>query len=160
MRRTGTAVGWVELFTRPNSRTWHECWVSPVARLRASSTRYGRSTQPTASRPRPGGLRLLLEALDLVLLDHRQADVVEAVEQAMLAVGVDLELDHAAVGAPDLLLLQVDRQRGIGAALGIVEQLLQVLGRDLDRQHAVLETVVVENVAERGRDHAADAEIH
>ena len=55
---------------------------------------------------------------------------------------------------------QIDRQRGVGAALGVVEQLLQVLRRDLDRQHAVLEAVVVEDVAERGRDHAADAEIH
>ncbi len=33
-------------------------------------------------------------------------------------------------------------------------------GLDADRQHAVLEAVVVENIAERGRDHAADAEIH
>ena len=32
-------------------------------------------------------------------------------------------------------------------------------GRDLHRQDAVLEAVVVENVAERGRDHAGDAEI-
>src|SRR5262249_22112662 len=78
----------------------------------------------------------------------------------MLAVRVDVELDDAAVGAADLLLREVDRQRGVGAALGVVEQLLQVLGRDLDRQHAVLEAVVVEDVAERGRDHAADAEIH
>ena len=52
------------------------------------------------------------------------------------------------------------RERGVGAALGVVEQLLQILGADADRQHAVLETVVVENVAERGGDDAADAEIH
>ena len=31
--------------------------------------------------------------------------------------------------------------------------------RDADRQNAVLEAVVVEDIAERGRDHAADAEI-
>ena len=55
---------------------------------------------------------------------------------------------------------EVDGQRRIGAALGVVEQFLEVLRRDLDRQHAVLEAVVVENVAERGRDHAGDAEIH
>ena len=63
-------------------------------------------------------------------------------------------------GPADFLLLQVDRQRGVGAALGVVEQLLQVLGADLDRQHAVLEAVVVEDVAELGRDHAADAVVH
>src|SRR5438105_15618165 len=79
-----------------------------------------------ASQPRPCRLRLLLERIDLVLLDHRQADVVEAVEQAVLAVGIDVELHHATVGAANLLLLQVDRQRRVGTALGVVEQLLQI----------------------------------
>src|SRR5262245_44115590 len=73
---------------------------------------------------------------------------------------VDLELDQAAVRAPDLLLLEIDRQRRIRAALGIVKQFFQVLRLDLDRQHSVLEAVVVEDVAERGRDHATDAEVH
>ena len=67
--------------------------------------------------------------VDLVAFDHGQPDVVETVEQAMLAVGIDVELHHAAVGPSDLLLFQVDGERGIGAALGIVEQLLQVLRR-------------------------------
>src|SRR5262245_27713406 len=112
------------------------------------------------SRPGARGLRLLLEAFDLVLLDHGEPDIVEAVEQAVLAVRIDVELHHAAVGAPDLLLRQVDRERRIGAALGVVEQLLQILRLDLDREHAVLEAVVVKDVADRGRDDAADAEIH
>ena len=47
----------------------------------------------------------------------------------MLAVRIDLELDHAAVGAADFLLFQIDGQRRIGAALGIVEQLLQIFRR-------------------------------
>src|SRR5439155_4889602 len=71
-----------------------------------------------ASQPRPCRLRLLLERIDLVLLDHGQADIVEAVEQAMLAVSIDVERHHAAVGAANLLLLQIDRQRRIGPALG------------------------------------------
>src|SRR6267154_870418 len=77
--------------------------------------------------PRPLGLGLRLVAVDRALLDHGEPDVVEAVEQAMLAVGVDLELDHAAVGAADFLLLEIDRERGIGAAVGVVEEFLQVL---------------------------------
>ena len=56
-------------------------------------------------------------------------------------------------------LRQIDGQRRVGAALGVVKQLLQVFRRNLHRQDAVLETVVVENVAERGRDHASNAEI-
>jgi hypothetical protein len=85
--------------------------------------------------------------------------VVEAVEQAVLLERVDLEGDRAAVRPGDLLFRQVDRQRGVGAALGVVHQLLEVFLGDLDRQDAVLEAVVVEDVAELGRDDAADAEV-
>src|SRR5215470_8031275 len=48
--------------------------------------------------PRPRCLGLLLEARDLVLLDQRETDIIEAVEQAVLAMWVDFKLDHAAVG--------------------------------------------------------------
>src|SRR5262249_52779780 len=99
-----------------------------------------RASQPGARRP-----GLVLEARDLGRLLHGQPDVVEAVEQAALAVGIDLEPHHAAVGPADLLLFEVDGQRRVGAAVGVVEQLLQVLGRDPDRQDAVLEAVVVED---------------
>src|SRR6516164_364371 len=101
------------------------------------------SPETVGSCPGARGLRPLLEAFDLVLLNHGEPDIVEPVEQAMLAVRIDVELHHAAVGTPDLLLRKIDRQRRIGAALGIVEQLLQILRLDLDRQHAVLEAVVV-----------------
>src|SRR3954451_14926305 len=111
-----------------------------------SGCRSGPASCERWSCPCARALGLLLEAFDLVLLDHGQADIVETVEQAMLAVRIDFERDHAAVRPPDLLLLQVDRQRGIGAALGVVEQLLQILRRYLDRQHAVLEAVIVEDV--------------
>ena len=47
---------------------------------------------------------------------HRQADVVEAVQQAVLAEGVDVEPHHAAVGTADLLGREIDRQRRVGAA--------------------------------------------
>src|SRR5262245_62105664 len=99
-----------------------------------------------ALHPRPRRGSLLFVARDLVLLDHRQADVVEAVEQAVLAERIDLELHLAAVRPADFLRLEIDGERRVGAALGIVEQLLQILRRNLDRQNAVLETVVVENV--------------
>src|SRR5205823_14950118 len=90
--------------TNSSRRRRRPRWTGPASRFETPARQGVRAPQREAVerlRPSPGGLRLLLEALDLVLLDHRQADVVEAVEQAMLAVGVDLELDHAAVGAPD-----------------------------------------------------------
>src|SRR6185437_5120488 len=111
-------------------------------------------------RPGARGFGLVLVARDLARLLLCQTDIVEAVEHAVFAKRVDLELDHAAVRPVDFLLLQIDRERGVGAALGVVEQLLQIVGADSDRQHAVLETVVVEDVTERGRYHAADAKIH
>src|ERR1700719_834680 len=90
-------------------------------------------------RPRPRCPGLFLKARDLVLLDESESDVIKAVEQTVLAVRVDLELDHAAVGAAYLLLFEVDGEARIGAALGIVEQLFQILRSDLDGQNTVLE---------------------
>src|ERR1700730_10453562 len=77
----------------------------------------------------------------------------------MLAERVDVELDRAAIGAADFLLSEIHRERRVSAAVGIIEEFGEILRRYRDRQNAVLETVVVENVGERGRDHAADAEI-
>src|SRR6266849_4574020 len=110
-------------------------------------------------RPRPRCLRLFLEARDLVFLHQGEPDVIEAVQQAVLTVRIDFEPDHAAVGTAYLLLFEVDGEARIGAALGIVEQLFQIFRGHLDGQHAVLETIVVEDVAERGRNYAGDAEV-
>src|SRR5262249_15317234 len=104
---------------------------APSALLRMRRNR-GPGEDASSSQPRPVGPGLLLEALDLGRLLHGEPDVVEAVEQAMLAVRIDVELHRAAVGPADLLLLEIDGERGVGAAIGIVEQLLQILGRDLD----------------------------
>jgi hypothetical protein len=60
---------------------------------------------------------------------------------------------------PDFLRFQIDGHRGVGAATGVIHQLVEVFLADDDRQNAVLEAVVVEDVGEAGGDHAADAEI-
>src|SRR5438477_8268428 len=77
----------------------------------------------------------------------------------MLAEGIDVEMQAPAVRPGDLLFFQVDLQNGVGTALGIVHQQIDIALRELDRQDAVLETVVVENVGEAGGDDAVDAEI-
>src|SRR6185437_6029902 len=87
---------------------------------------------------------------DLVLAAHGQADIVPAIEQALLAERIDLELDAAAIGTADFLRFQVDGEAGIGAALGIVHQLVDFGLRQLDRQDAVLEAIAVEDVGEAG----------
>src|SRR5579863_2962055 len=61
--------------------------------------------------PGPRRLGLRFEAVDLTALLHGDADLVEAVEQRVLAVRFDVELNHAAVRPADFLLLQVDDQR-------------------------------------------------
>src|ERR1700754_4191668 len=119
--------------SRPESR--HPEVPAPSAGLEGCGGRTGRSSfegfaarshlkmngseacRAATSRPGARGLGLVLVALDLALLLVREPDVVESVEQAVLAVGVDLELDHAAIGAADLLLLEIDGQRGVGAAV-------------------------------------------
>src|SRR5437764_11165482 len=68
---------------------------------RSCAARWRTTAAKPSSRPRARGLGLGLEVVDLLRLDHGEPDVVEAIEQAVLAVGVYLELDHAAVGAPD-----------------------------------------------------------
>ena len=72
---------------------------------------------------------------------------------------VEVELHRAAVRPADFLGFEVDGERGVGAARGVVHQLFQIFRADDDRQDAVLEAVVVEDVGEAGRDDAADAEI-
>src|SRR6266851_616504 len=122
--------------------------------LELKSRASGRCMQPGL-----GVLLAGLEVVDLRLLLHGQADIVEAIQQAMLAEGVDREMHGAAVGSLDLLLLEVDLDDGIGAAARIVHQLGDDLLWHPDRQDAVLEAVVVEDVGEILGDDAADAEI-
>ncbi len=77
----------------------------------------------------------------------------------MLLEAVDLELDDAAVGTADFLGLEVDGERRVRAAARVVEKLVDVGLGKADRQNAVLEAVVVEDIGERRGDDAADAEI-
>src|SRR5262245_5928949 len=110
---------------------------------------------------RPGALEAgpLLELFDGALLLQGEADIVEAFHQAALAERINLEPDQAAVGASDLLRGEVDRKRGVGAAPGIVDQLVDLRLRQRDGKDAVLEAVVVEDVGEGRRDQATNAEI-
>ena len=51
-----------------------------------------------------------LERADLVGMLQRQTDIVQAMQQAMLAKGVDLEPYAQAAGTPNFLSRQIDRQ--------------------------------------------------
>src|SRR5271166_3857507 len=81
--------------------------------------RCGEKGKPQLSPPGVGRGGLLLVRLDRRRLDQREVDVVEAFDQALLAEGVELERDHAAVGTADFLRRQIDGQGRVGAALGV-----------------------------------------
>ena len=119
----------------------------------------GSITLPTSWQP---GLRLRplgLECVDLRGALHGLADIVETVEQQVLAERVDAERDLLAVRPDHHLPRQVHGDPRIAAHLRVFHQLVADGARQLDRQDAVLEAVVVEDVGEARRDHAADAEI-
>src|SRR5437764_15481771 len=73
----------------------------------------------------PGVLRFAprLEAADLVRVAQREADLVEPVQQAVLAERIDLEAHHQRlIGSRDGLALEVDHQPEAGKGVALVEQ--------------------------------------
>src|SRR5690606_28332530 len=107
--------------------------------------------------PGIGGAVAGLEGQDGVLLLQGQADVVQAVEQAVPAEGVHLEAVLHAVRTGDRLRFQVHGQGVALAGLALAEQLVHHIGRQHHRQQAVLEAVVVEDVGKARRDDRAEA---
>src|SRR2546425_12972540 len=79
-----------------------------------------------------------LELADLVRVAQREADLVEAVQQAVLAERIDREAhDQRTVGAGNALLLEVDEQPKAGECGGFVEQAIDLGLRQGDREEAI-----------------------
>src|SRR5688500_9035603 len=90
----------------------------------------------------PGVLRfsLRLECADLVRVAQRKADLVQPVQQAVLAERIDLEAhDLGAAGGGYRLLVHVYGQFETGKRGAIVEQAVHFRLAQHDRQEAVLE---------------------
>src|SRR5882672_110624 len=109
--------------------------------------------------PRLAEFAARLEIGNLVLVAQRQADIVPAVQQTLLAEGIDIEFDAATVRAANFLLFEIDTDDGVGAAFRVIHQPIHVGLRQRNRQNAVLEAIVVEDIGKRGCDHTANAEI-
>src|SRR5262245_3687583 len=108
----------------------------------------------------PGVLRLALrlERADLVRVAQREPDLVEPVEQAVLAEWVDVETEALrAIDGRDRLLLQINHQSKTGKRRSVVEELVDLGLRQGDRQEAVLQRVVLEDLPERRCDYGAEA---
>src|SRR5690606_16912519 len=105
-----------------------------------------------AEQPGLSVLMLLLERLDRLGVLQSQADVIQAVEQAMLAKGVDLKPILLAVRAGHDLRSQVHSQLVAFGGLGLLKQFITFFFLQEDRQQAVFETVVEEDLGKAGRN--------
>src|SRR6185436_13252633 len=89
---------------------------------------------------------------DLVFVQKRQPDVVEALQQTLAAKRIDLKAEPAPLIIAHPLSGQINCQFVTGTSGGSLEEFIDLFFRKHDREHAVLETVVVEDVRERRRN--------
>src|SRR5215831_2157249 len=122
------------------------CHGSATLRLRVLRRR---GPRPCISIPR-------LERRDPVAIAFRERDVVPALEQALAAHRIDGE-GVAAIAADDGLLLEIDGDGKFWRAGERGHELGGIGVGDDGGEEPVLHGVAGEDVAERGRDHAADA---
>src|SRR5438876_12163761 len=93
--------------------------------------------------PRLLGFALFLESANLVRVLQREADVVETIQQAMLAKRVHVEAEHAAaVRRRNRLSFEIDRQLESGKGRGLVEQAIDLGFVEHDRQQSILEAII------------------
>src|SRR5690606_2480331 len=85
-------------------------------------------------RVQPGvrGAIPLLERADPLLLLQGQADVIEPLEQAVLAKRVDLERNDLAIGTRDFLLLEINGDTRVMAVSRIFHQFRDLFLIELD----------------------------
>src|SRR5690606_34519322 len=98
-------------------------------------------------------------ARDFVLMLERQSDIVQAEQQKLAAVLVKVEAVFQSVLVGHLFVFQIYRQLVAFMLRGSLEQLFHLLLAKLDRQNAVFEAVVVENVCKRRSDNDLEAVI-
>src|SRR3989338_10433540 len=95
---------------------------------------------------------LRLERLDLVHMLQSQANVVQPIQQTMLAERIYLKLVHCAVRRGNALPFQVDLQTVARHDLHRLEQRFHLLRSQADRQETGLEAITEKNVGETRRD--------
>src|SRR6185437_5785959 len=142
---------------------------STSSRLSAPQTRVTAAYRRTPPRDharskiqsQPGTLRGLrsLIGLDKVLLEEREFDLVEAVQQALSRKLGYLETIGLFVGSGDGLFPKIDRDLRARKLREELQEFVDPLRAKPNGQHAVLEHVVIEDVGEGRRDHATDAKI-
>src|SRR3990167_9355669 len=126
------------------ARLAREGVITPCANLRVAK-------QPRLARPVLGFKRR-----NRFMVHQRQTDIVQTVEQAMLTEGVNFKAQHLAIRTGNGLGLQIDLQLITRCHFHLLEQLIHFSVAQDDRQQAVLEAVVEEDVGVARRDDAAE----
>src|SRR5579883_2022370 len=107
----------------------------------------------------PGGhlFALLLIRLDLIAVAQRPTDIVQSLEQGLLAERINFEVDRASRGSRDGLGCQIHTQRIALISLDLREQLAHSFMGERNGQEAVIEAIVIEDIGEARRDEHAEA---
>jgi hypothetical protein len=90
----------------------------------------------------------VFKGLDQFSMAQGQTDIVPTVEQAFLSESIDGKRQGPAIGANDLLPLEIDQQPITRRRPDQRKQRIDLGGRQDDRQDTVLEAVVEEDVGE------------
>ena len=115
--------------------------------------------RPFGLNPRPACRCSSFKCADVCHLFHRQADVIEAVHQAMLFERVKLEMIGFPTCASNRLRFQINFDPCVRTVFCVLHQRVALVFGQNDWQNAVLEAVVVKDIRKAGRDYAADAKI-
>mmetsp|Transcript_63643 Transcript_63643/g.164250 ORF Transcript_63643/g.164250 Transcript_63643/m.164250 type:complete len:413 (+) Transcript_63643:202-1440(+) len=110
-----------------------------------------------AVEPRELLAALQLECSDQVDFLHGQADIIQAVDEAMLLERINLERDGSTIRTGDLLRGEIDLD--LLMRLRVRHELPDISLGQGDGQHAILEAVAEEDVGEAGRNQTPDAEV-
>src|SRR5262249_15568816 len=133
---------------------WMKQDQNPDARFSTMVDLY--SLSKTLGQPRQLAQVPRLECLDLLLVAERHRDLVLSTEQTVAPEGIDGEGVARPVRPREDLGLEVDGHRGARPLVQIGAQRRGQLSRHDDRQRAVLEAVLVEDVAEARADEAPE----
>lgn len=89
---------------------------------------------------------------NLVFMLQRQADIIEPLQQELAAMLIQIEADGETLAVLNRFVLQINAQFVAFIRCRTLEQFLDLLFAQLDRQNAVLKAVIVENVGKRRCD--------
>src|SRR5690606_19531213 len=130
-----------------------------VSRSIRYSAAYSGSSINSGKQPGSNCFTLLFISPDRVRILQSQADIIEAIQQAVLTERINLKGVFFAIRAANHLRFQVHGQLIAFVGFHRLEQLINALLIQHDRQQAVLEAVIEENVGVAWRDNGTETEV-